>query len=128
MKIAVMIARILLGAIFVFFGLNIYFHYLPAPPMPPSPLERFSTVMAETHYMHVIAVFQVVPGILLLFNRYVPLALTLLGPVIFNIILTHTLMQPQGLPPGIVTLLLWLLIYWRVRPAFAGIFQKEGVS
>jgi len=125
MKIVVMIARLLLGAIFVFFGMNVYLQFLHAPPMPPGAMADFSTVLMVTHYMHVVAIFQVVPGLLLLFNRYVPLALTLLAPVIFNILVTHTLMQPQGLPPGIVAMLLWLLVYWHNRSAFAGIFQRK---
>jgi putative oxidoreductase len=125
MKIVAMIARLLLGAIFVFFGLNVYLQFLHPPPMPPGAMADFATVLMVTHYMHVVAIFQVVPGLLLLFNRYVPLALTLLAPVIFNILLTHTLMQPAGLPPGLVAVILWFLVFWSVRSAFAGLFQRK---
>ena len=68
--------------------------------------------------------FQVVPAILLLVNRYVPLALTLLAPVIVNICLVHILMAPSGLPLAGLVVVLWLLTFYRVRSAFAGLFQR----
>jgi hypothetical protein len=94
--------------------------------MPTGVVGQFFGVLAITHYIQVVAAFQVVTGILLLINRYVPLALTLLAPVIVNIDLVHILMAPSGLPlAGFVTLL-WLLVAWRVRSAFAGIFEKRA--
>jgi hypothetical protein len=71
----------------------------------------------------VIGFFQVVPAILLLVNRYVPLALTLLAPVIVNIDATHILMAPSGLPMAGLVTVLWLLVFVRVRTAFSGIFE-----
>lgn len=126
MKIVALVARILLGLIFLVFGLNIFLHFIPAPPAPPGPMGQFQSALFVTHYIHVVGFFQVVPAILLLVNRYVPLALTLLGPVIFNIILTHLLMSPSGLPiAGLVTIL-WFLVFWTHRSAFAGIFQARA--
>lgn len=125
MRIAALIARILLGLIFVFFGANIFLQFLPAPPPPANAFGQFQSALFVTHYIHVVGFFQVVPGLLLLINRYVPLALTLLGPVIFNIILTHVLMAPSGLPiAGLVTIL-WFLVFWAHRSAFTGIFQAR---
>jgi len=63
--------------------------------------------------------------ILLLANRYVPLALALLAPVIVNIVLFHATMAPGGLPPAIVTVVLWLLTAYQVRSNFAGLFQQR---
>ncbi len=125
MKIVALIARILLGLIFLVFGLNIFLQFLPMPPNPPGPMGQFAGAMFVTHYIHVVGFFEVVPAILLLINRYVPLGLTLLGPVIFNIILTHVLMAPSGIPiAGLVTLL-WFLVFWTHRSAFSGIFQAR---
>ena len=123
MKIAATIARYLLGVIFLFFGSNMLFHFLPNPPMPPSPLARFSSVLVETHYDFAVGLFQAVPAILLLINRYVPLALALLAPVIVNICLTHILMAPNGLPMAAVVVVLWLLVFTRVRCAFEPLFK-----
>lgn len=125
MKIAATIARYLLGVIFVFFGSNLLFHFLPNPPMPPSPLANFTGAMAESHYILAVGFFQVVPGILLLINRYVPLALTVLAAMILNIDLTHILMAPSGLPLAGVVTILWILVFLRVRSAFEGIFQPH---
>ncbi len=127
MKIAATIARILLGLIFVLFGSNLLFHFLPNPPIPPGPLKDFTTVMAGTHYLYVVGFFQLTPGILLLVNRYVPLALTILAAEIVNILTTHLLVMHSGLfPIPILVVILWLLVFWSVRSAFAGIFQAKA--
>ena len=130
MKIAATIARYLLGLIFAFFGANTLFHFLPNPPIPPGPVKDFTDVMFATHYIEVVGFFQFVPGILLLINRYVPLALTVLAAVIVNILTTHIfVMQGVGLfPMPILVVICWILVFWRVRPAFAGIFQAKVVD
>ena len=123
MKIAAIIARYLLGVIFLVFGSNMFFHFIPTPPIPPSPLADFTRAFAVSHYDYAIGFFQVAPAILLLINRYVPLALTVLAGVIINIDLTHITMATSGLPMAAVVSLLWLLVFLRVRSNFAGIFE-----
>jgi hypothetical protein len=125
MKIASTIARYLLGIIFLFFGSNLLFHFLPNPPMPPGPMNDFSNALLVTHYIHVLGVFQVVPAILLLINRYVPLALTILAGVIINIDLTHILMAPSGLPVAAVVTILWFLVFYQYRSAFSHLFRPH---
>ena len=126
MRIAATIARYLLGLIFAFFGANLLFHFMPTPPLPPGPIKDFTTVMAVTHYIEVVGFFQFVPGILLLINRYVPLALTVLAAMLVNILTTHILvMHGSGLPIPILVVICWILVFWRVRPAFAGILQAR---
>jgi putative oxidoreductase len=125
MKIAATIARLVLGLVFLVFGLNLFLHFLPMGPLPAGPAGQFFGAQAATHYMYVVAVFQVVPAILLLINRYVPLALALLAPVIVNIFLVHLLMAPSGLPLAIVVTILWLVAAFRVRSAFLGLFQQR---
>ena len=68
--------------------------------MPTGLALQFLGVMSASHYMVPVFLLQVVGGALLLLNRFVPIALVLLGPVIVNILLYHTLMAPEGLPPG----------------------------
>ena len=127
MKIAAMIARYLLGLIFAFFGANLLFHFLPNPPLPPGTLKDFMTVMFTTHYIEVVGIFQLIPGLLLLANRYVPLALTVLAAMLVNILTTHILVMHGGglFPIPILVVICWILVFWRVRPAFAGIFQAR---
>jgi hypothetical protein len=122
-KLVATIARYLLGLIFAFFGANLLFHFLPNPTLPPGPLKDFSTVMATTHYFAMIGFFQLLGGILLLINRYVPLGLVILAAEIVNILTTHILvMRGEGLAGlPLLVVILWLIVFWRVRPAFAGI-------
>lgn len=126
MKIAFAIARLLLGAIFLFFGSNLWFHFLPMGPTPPGPLGQYMTALFASHYIYAIGFFQVAPAILLLANRYVPLALTVLAAVIVNIDLTHILMAPSGLPMAALVSILWLIAFSYVRSAFSGIFQARA--
>ena len=65
-------------------------------------------------------------GVLLLINRFVPIGLVLLGPVIVNILLFHSLMAPEGLPLALVVLVLWLVTFFSVRRAFAGVFAAKA--
>jgi putative oxidoreductase len=127
MKIAATIARYLLGLIFAFFGANLLFHFLPTPPLPPGPLKDFTTVLATTHYIEMVGFFQFVPGTLLLINRYVPLALTVLAAMIVNILTTHILVMHGGglFPVPILVVICWILVFWSVRPAFTRIFQAK---
>jgi putative oxidoreductase len=123
LKIAATVARYLLGLIFLVFGSNMLFHFLPTPPPPPGPLADFTRAFAVSHYDLAIGFFQVVPAILLLANRYVPLALTVLAGMIVNIDLTHITMAPSGLPMAAVVSILWLLVFLRMRLNFAGTFE-----
>ena len=126
MKIAEWIARILVGLIFVFFGSNLLFHFIPNPPMPPGPVKDFMTVMFVTHYIEVVGFFQVLGGVLLFVNRFVPLGLAILAPMLVNILATHLLVMHGGVfPVPTLVVLLWLFLFWRHRAAFDGVF---GVS
>lgn len=126
MKIASLLARVLLGLVMTVFGANAYLQFMPAGPMPPGPLADFSHALFTSHYLYAIAVFQVVPGILLLVNRYVPLALAMLAPVIVNICFIHIFMAPSGLPLAAVVVILWLLVFYRVRAAFQPLFRQSA--
>ena len=128
MKIVTMIARYLLGLMFLVFGLNKFFNFIPSGPTPPGASGQFMGALFSTHYLMAIGVFETVGGLLLLINRYVPLALCLLAPVIVNILLVGALMVHMALPSGLVVAILWILVYLRVRPAFSGIYEmKAGI-
>src|SRR5215813_12333408 len=125
MKIAVLIARILLGFIFVFFGLNGLHQFLPTPPPPPGLVGQFISVFFASHWVYVIATLQVIGGLLVLINRYTVLGLTILGPIIFNILTFHILMQPATIGLGVVAAVLWLFLAWRYRQYFASLFVQR---
>ena len=125
MKIASLIARILLGLIFLVFGLNGFLHFIPMPP-PTGVAGQFFGSIFVSHYWVVICGVQVLGGLLLLFNRFVPLALVILGPVIVNIFFFHALMAPAGVPLAIVVVVLWALVAIRNKQHLAGIFVQRA--
>ena len=124
MKITSVIARFLLGLIFLVFGLNGFFNFL-SMPAPTGVAGQFLGALFVSHFLIVIFVIQLVGAVLLLLNRYVPLALTLLAPIIVNILLFHLSMAPSGLPLAIVVTVLWVLAFLNVRSAFSGLLQQR---
>ena len=126
MRIAALIARLLLGLIFVVFGLNAFLQFMPMGPMPTGLAGQFIGALVQSHYMWVVAVLQIIGGVLLLVNRYVPLGLVLLGPVIVNILLYHLLLNPVGMGMAVLVTALWLIVFYWYRGAFSGIFAQRA--
>jgi uncharacterized membrane protein YphA (DoxX/SURF4 family) len=128
-KIATIIARSLLGFIFVVFGSNMFFHFIQMAPPPEGPGRDFMTALFVSHYLYVVGALQVVGGLLLFTGRWTPLGLALLGPVIVNIVCFHALMAPAGLPMAVVVSLVALFLLWRYREHFAGLVKNApGIS
>ena len=125
MKIAALIARILLGLVFFVFGLNGFLNFIPMGPLPTGLAGQFVTVLFQSHYVLFVSGIQLVGGVLLLVNRYVPLALVLLGPVIVNILLFHLLLNRTGLVVAIIVAILWCILAIRQRQHLAGIFVQR---
>src|SRR5262245_36841358 len=125
MRIVTIIARILLGLIFVVVGLNGFLNFLPMGPMPAGLAGQFVGALAQSHYFWVVAALQILGGALLLVNRFIPLALVLLGPVIVNILLYHTFLFRSGAVLAIVVTILWLVVFYAKRQYFSGIFAQK---
>src|SRR5437660_12045780 len=123
MKITSTIARYLLGLIFLTFGLNGFLHFIPMPPPTGVAAQFFGALFVSRFYV-VIFLLQIVPVVRLLANRYVPLALTILGAVIVNILIFHIFMAPAGLPLSVGVRVLSFFMTRCVRSAFAGILQR----
>ena len=124
MRTASVIARYLAGVIFLVFGLNGFLNFIPLPP-PEGIAGQFLGALYTSHYLWVIFGVQLIAGVLLLVNRYVPLAVAMLAPVIVNILSFHALMAPNGLPLALFVAVLWAVIFADVRPAFSGLFQSR---
>ena len=123
MKVATVIARLLLGLAFTVFGLNFFLNFIPAPPPEPGLASDFFKVFIASGLAHVIGAVQLISGLMLLIGRFVPLALTMLAAMIFNILASHILMAPAGIGPGIVVALLEIFLVWSYRDRFAGILR-----
>src|SRR5262245_46437743 len=125
MKIAILITRLLLGLIFVVFGLNGFLHFIPMGPMPSGLAGQFIGALAGSHYFSFVAAVQVLGGALLLVNRFVPLALVLLGPVIVNILCYHVFLNRSGAPLAALATILWFTVFYGKREYFSGIFAQR---
>jgi putative oxidoreductase len=125
MKIAALIARILLGLIFFVFGLNGFLKFIPMGTLPSGLAGQFLTVLLQSHYVLFVSAFQLAGGALLLVNRCVPLALTFLGPVIVNILLYHLLLDHTGATLASVVAILWGLLVFRHRQYFSSLFVQR---
>ena len=124
MKIATLIARILLGLLFLVFGLNGFLHFIPMAP-PAGLAGQYMGALFLSHYLVAVFLLQTIGGALLLANRFVPLALVLLGPVLVNILLFHALMAPEGMPVALFAIVLWAILFYAVRRAFAGVLVQR---
>ena len=128
MRIIVIIARVLLGLVFFVFGLNGLHPFMQNPPAPPAAAAFFGALIA-THYMFfLIFGTQVLGGALLLLGIAVPFALTILAPVIVNIILFHLCLSPEPgqIVTALVVTLLELFLVWQYREAFAPLFRASA--
>jgi uncharacterized membrane protein YphA (DoxX/SURF4 family) len=124
MKVAALIARLLLGLLFLVFGLNGFLNFLPLPALTGL-AGQFIDVLAASHFMLFVFTLEVLGGLLLLVNRFVPLALVLLGPVIVSIFLFHALLDRAELGLAVLVVVLWLIVAARNREHLTGIFRHR---
>lgn len=119
-------ARILLGVVFTVFGANFFLHFLPQPPMPPGPaLDFLGALGASGFVMTLVKVTEIAAGLMLLANRFVPLALALLAPVVVGIVGFHLALAPASGGPAYLTLALELYLAYAYRAAFAPMLQAR---
>lgn len=104
MKTVALVARVLLGLIFVVFGLNMWFHFIPIPLPPTDAAKNFMKALYDSGYLDVVKVLEVTGGLALLSGRYLNLGLVLITPVVVNIFLYHLLLVKGGLPLPLVML------------------------
>ena len=125
MKIVTLLARILLGLMFFVFGLNGFLNFIPAPATIPGPAGAFNGAMQQTHYTWFVSGVQVVCGMLLLTNQFVPLAIVVLAAVLSNILVFHLTMLPMGFPLAILATVLWFIVALPLRAHFAPLFAQH---
>ena len=129
MKVVTLICRILLGLMFVVFGLNGFFNFIPMGPLPPadSAVGKWTSVMMETGWMHHVSFFQLVGGLLVLIGGTAPLGLVILGPILVNILTFHAvLMGGHGIGAGVFATILEIYLIWAYRANFAGILTMKA--
>ena len=114
------IARVMMGLMFFIFGLNGFFNFIPQPkdPMPEGAAAFAGALMKTGYMMRLVMGTQLLVGGLLLLNRFVPLALAFIAPIIVGIVTFHIFLAPATIGPGIVVLVLELYLAWAYRGAF----------
>lgn len=127
MAIVTAIVRILLGLMFLFFGVVGLFNLMKPPAETPQDILAVLQALTNAGYMKVVAGAEVIIGALLLINRFVPLALALLAPIVVGIITFHVAMQPETIVPGLVVLVLQLYLVWAYRGAFRPMLRARVV-
>jgi hypothetical protein len=119
-------ARLLMGVLFFVFGLNGFLHFIPQPKTMPEAAAQFGAALMKTGYMFpMLFCTQLIVGVLLLVNRFVPLALALIAPVILNIVAFHVFLERSGLGLAIVVLVLELYLAWAYRKAYCSMLRAK---
>ncbi|HEX7360057.1 MAG TPA: hypothetical protein VF283_06175 [Bryobacteraceae bacterium] len=125
MKIASTLARYLLGLIFTVFGLNGFLNFIHQS-LPPNPLAvQFFVAITTSHFAAFFFAIQLFGGILLLSGFFVPLALTLLGAELYNILAFNLTLAPASIPLALVACALWVLVFLQYRESFKSIFLSK---
>jgi uncharacterized membrane protein YphA (DoxX/SURF4 family) len=124
MKIAALVARIIMGLIFVVFGLNGFLNFIKGP-LPTGLAGQFIGALIQSHYVWLVAGAQVIGGALVLIGRYIPLGLAILAPVIVNILAFHALMEPAGAQMAILVAICWIIAFIPVRQHFSSLFVQK---
>jgi uncharacterized membrane protein YphA (DoxX/SURF4 family) len=126
MKLKLIIAaRVVLGLAFFVFGLNGFLHFIPQPPISGPPADFLGAMIATGYLFSLLKATEVVCGALLLAGRFVPLALTMLAPVLVNIVFFHAFLEPAmiGLPLVLVAIEIYLA--WVYRSALRPMLQAR---
>jgi putative oxidoreductase len=126
MKIAIIIARVLLGFVFAAAGLVSLLKLGKMGGMPAD-ATTFMTLMVAHNYTVFVALVMLIGGVLLLVGRFVPIGLVMLGPVLVNILLFHVLFHVPGIVTGVVCSGLEIFLIWVYWGSFRGLFAAAPV-
>jgi hypothetical protein len=125
MRIASLVARILLGLAFTVAGLSGFIlSFTSGPPAMPGLAGQFQTAIFQSHWVLFIDGVQFVSGLLLLANRYVPLALITSAGILYNILVFHITMMPLGIFPGLILTVCWFFIALPLKERFAPLLAR----
>jgi uncharacterized membrane protein YphA (DoxX/SURF4 family) len=122
-KFAVIAARVLLGLIFVVFGLNGFFNFIQPPEMNDTARTFMGALAGTGYFMIVVKLVEVVSGLMILTGRFLPLGLILLAPVSVNILLFHIFLDPSTLAMAVAIVVMQLFLAWAYRDSFSGVLQ-----
>jgi uncharacterized membrane protein YphA (DoxX/SURF4 family) len=128
MKFAVIGARVLLGLVFVVFGLHGFFQFsfIPAPEMNEVAGSFMGALVGTGYFMIVVKLVELTSGLMILTGRFLPLGLILLAPVSVNILLFHSFLEPSGVGMAIFIIAMQLFLAWSYRDSYSGVLQANA--
>jgi len=126
MKVATIILRVLLGLVFLAFGLNKLHQFFPTGPAPTGEAAVFIGAMMSSKYFAIVGFLEALGGLFLIGNRFVPLGLTILAPIIVNIFLVGLFMDNHGIPIDGAVTAMWLFLFWRYKNNFTLLFESKA--
>jgi putative oxidoreductase len=118
-------ARLFLGLVFATFGLNFFLHFLPTPAPAPRAAAFAGALFSSGYLFPLLKTTELVAGLLLLGNRFVPLSLAVLAPIVVNVVGFHLFLAPAGLPLPLALLAAELYLAWTYRAAFAPMLRAR---
>ena len=125
MKIAKLIVRILLGLILIVFGLNKFLQFMPMPPMPEEANDFIGALVESGYLMVIVAVVEIIVGILLIVNRYQPLALVVLFPILLNAFLFHLFLDPMGIGGAALSIAMNIFLLFTNKESYQTLFKAH---
>ncbi|MEJ7586888.1 MAG: hypothetical protein WKI04_04935 [Ferruginibacter sp.] len=126
MKRATLVSRIILGFIYLVFGLDYFLHFIPYQPNHTGRVAAFKAGLVGVGYFYpMIKTIQIVGGISLLVNRYAPFSAVVLFPLSLNILLYHTILVPSGWLMGVILIVTNLFLGYAYRNYYSGMFVKK---
>ncbi len=125
-RYAPIVARVLLGLVFLVFGLNGFLNFIPQPPMEGQAAAFMGGLGASGYFFPLLKATEVVVGALLLAGVFVPLALLVLAPVTLNILAFHAFLAPAGLPMAVILIALHLYLAYAYRGSFRGVLNSAA--
>lgn len=119
MKFLALLCQLLLGLLFLVFGLDYFLHFIPAdlkPPAPTGQAAQFLKILVDSGYMNVVMGLEIAGGLALLTIRWTNLGVLILGPILVNILLFHGLLAKGGYEiPGLTAVLMVIVLarHWK---------------
>jgi putative oxidoreductase len=128
MKKLTLISRILLGFIYLVFGLDYFFHFIPYDPHHTGKVAAFKDALLGAGYFYpMLKSIQIVGGLSLLTNWYAPFFAVVVFPISVNVLLYHTFLVPSGWLMGVVLIVPNLFLGYAYRKYYSGMFVKKPV-
>src|ERR1700743_2720215 len=123
MKTTALISRLLLGFLYLVFGLDYFLHFIPYQPLHTGKPGALVAGLKGTGYIYpMMKIIQILGGISLLIDRYAPFSAIVLFPISLNVLLFHTILVPSGWLMGVTLIVPNIFLGYGYRKYYSGLF------